>query len=131
MSESWKKPKNMTEEKWRRLIVRQCKGVKTYRPEFDAPIAALAAILTERDKIYAAYIADGGRPLVWYTNKGGAENLTKNPLLSQWADFNESALKYWRELGLTPASLQKMTGGALKEGEPSGLAAALQGIDLG
>lgn len=65
-----------------------------------------------------------------YTNKAGATNLTKNPLLVLWDDLNKSALAYWRELGLTPSSYKKITGAAPETARPGGLAAALSSLEI-
>ena len=67
--------------------------------------------------------------VIEYTNKGNATNMVKNPLLILWDDLNKSALAYWRELGLTPSSFRKMTGGAKEKEEKGGLAAALASLE--
>jgi len=55
--------------------------------------------------------------------------MVKNPLLILWDDLNKSALAYWRELGLTPSSFRKMTGGVKEKEEKGGLAAALASLE--
>ena len=68
--------------------------------------------------------------MLFRSNKAGATNLTKNPLLVLWDELNKTALAYWRELGLTPSSYKKITGeGARKEEKKKGLAAALAEIE--
>lgn len=122
--------KRRSEKAWEKLIRKKCEDIGTYKPEFDLVISDLAAVLVERDRVYDAYVEDGGRPYILYTNKAGAENMNKNPLLVQWNDFNATALAYWRDLGLTPAALRKITGDSgQKPDKPSGLAAALMSLE--
>lgn len=92
-------------------------------------VEALAGILEQRDKTFREFKDSGGRSVIEYTNKGGSTNMTKNPLLVLWDDLNKSALAYWRELGMTPSSFKKMTGGTLVEEKESGLVAALKSIE--
>ena len=63
--------------------------------------------------------SEGAEPVREYTNKAGATNLTKNPLLILWDDLNKSALAYWRDLGLTPSSYKKLAGETTAENAPS------------
>ena len=44
-------------------------------------IETLAEIMAERDEAYKTYQKSGGHPVITHTNKGGAANLEKNPLL--------------------------------------------------
>ena len=93
-------------------------------------IATLCDILEQRDAVYAQYIATGAEPVSEYTNKFGAVNMVKNPLLILWDDLNKSALAYWRDLGLTPSSYKKLAGEKPPE-RPSILAEALKGLETG
>lgn len=108
----------MTKKKWQENIRTACQAAGTYQPFFEEAIHTLAAILEKRDQVEKAYIKDGKdngglRPAIEHTNKAGATNLTKNPLLLLWDDLNKSALAYWRDLGLTPAGLKKIDESAL------------------
>ena len=68
--------------------------------------------------------------LVEYTNKSGATNVMINPLVKMMNDLNRDALTYWKELGLTAASLKKINEAAIKGGhELSALDKAL--MELG
>ena len=115
----------MTAKMWRIRIREQLSDLsqnpKTYRPAINT----LADILEQRDKIYAKYVEEGCQAVREYTNKAGATNLTKNPLLVLWDDLNKSALSYWRDLGLTPAGLKKIDEAALKGKKQSTLEKAL------
>lgn len=72
-------------------------------------VEMLSEIMAERDKVAKMYKKEGGEPIVIHHNAGGAENAERNPLLMTWMGLNKSALEYWRELGLTPASYRKLT----------------------
>lgn len=119
----------MTATKWKNLIKRQLSALGQTEKAYDSVISTVADILEQRDAVYQEYIDTGCEPVREYTNKGGATNLTKNPLLVLWDDLNKSALAYWRELGLTPSSYKKMTGDAPKKEKGGGLAEALKSIE--
>lgn len=119
----------MTATKWKNLIKRQLSALGQTEKAYDSVISTLADILEQRDAVYQEYIDTGCEPVREYTNKGGATNLTKNPLLVLWDDLNKTALAYWRELGLTPSSYKKMTGDSPKKEKAGGLASALQAIE--
>lgn len=104
----------MTAKKWKSKIKRATEDIGTYRPPFDAVISALADILEQRDAAMEQYVKSGAKPIVAYTNKGGATNPVKNPALDLWDRLNATALAYWKELGLTPAGLKKIDENAMK-----------------
>ncbi len=119
----------MTRSRWKKLILEQLTALGTKEPAYDSVVESLAAILEQRDRTFREFQDSGGKAAVGYTNKAGATNLNKNPLLVMWDELNKSALAYWRELGLTPSSYKKMTGDAPKKEKPSGLAAALASLE--
>ena len=119
----------VTKSRWKALILQQMAALGVREPAYDSAVESLAAILEQRDRTYREFQASGGKAALEYTNKAGATNLSKNPLLVLWDDLNKSALAYWRELGLTPSSYRKLTGDAPQKEKPSGLAAALQSLD--
>lgn len=119
----------MKRKTWEKRIRDSCEKAGTYRPFFDATIAALSEILERRDEVGKFYQDSGGQPLVEYTNKYGAKNFVKNPALVMWDDLNKNALAYWRDLGLTPAGLKRIDQNALKKKKSNSLAEALK--DLG
>lgn len=92
---------------YRKRIRAACEAAGTYQECFDSVIDSLAMILQRRDEANEEYRKDP-KPIVEYTNKGGATNRTKNPALVLWCDLNSQALAYWRDLGLTPAGLRKI-----------------------
>lgn len=99
----------MTKTEWKKIIVDASKSVGTYNESFDSVIDTLADILESRDKVMKQFKDSGANPVVTHTNKGGATNLAKNPLLVMAMDLNTQALAYWRDLGLTPAGLKKIS----------------------
>lgn len=99
----------MTKTEWKKVIVDASKRVDTYNKSFDSVIETLADILESRDKAMEQFKASGANPVITHTNKAGATNLAKNPLLVMAMDLNTQALAYWRDLGLTPAGLKKIT----------------------
>ena len=121
----------MTKKKWNDLIVAQMAALNLQNDAYNSSVETLASILEQRDKTYQEFKKSGGKSVIEYTNKGGSTNLTKNPLLVLWDDLNKSALAYWRELGLTPSSYKKMTGGIPEKEKRGGLAAALASIETG
>ena len=104
---------------WEKIIKKMCREKGITPKEYAPLIATLAGILEKRDDALD----------LWHTNKGGATNIVKNPLLILWDDLNKSALAYWRELGLTPSSYKKVSGDGPTKEKPSGLAAALMQIE--
>lgn len=118
----------MKKGSWKKKIKDACLQAGTYAAWCDQVIDTLAAILEKRDEAEAQYRQLGSRPIIRYTNKGGATNPTKNPALVLWNDLNTSALAYWRDLGLTPSAFRKLTGDTPQKEKVSPLVAALESI---
>lgn len=120
----------MNKTEWKSFIEAQLSALGTHEKAYSAVIDTLSDIMEQRDNIYAEYVDNGCEAVREYTNKFGATNLTKNPLLVLWDDLNKSALAYWRELGLTPSSYKKLTGdNPNKSRKVSGLAKALKDLE--
>ena len=119
----------MTANQWKNRINQQLSALGQTEKAYDSVVSTLADILEQRDAVYRKYVDGGCEPVREYTNKGGATNMTKNPLLVLWDDLNKSALSYWRELGMTPSSYKKMTGDAPKKEKGGGLAEALKSLE--
>ena len=116
----------MTKRTWETRIKKACQAAGTYRTFFDNVIETLAEILAQRDEVATLYKKEGKVPVVKHTNKSGATNYAPNPLLSQINKLNESALSYWRDLGLTPAGLKKIDEKSMKKNKPDAMAEALR-----
>ena len=119
----------MNKEEWTIRICEDCERAKTYRPFFDPVINTLAGILERRDEAEEQFMKTGGKPVIKYTNKGGATNLVINPALQVVRGLEADALAYWRDLGLTPAGLRRINEENLKERKTSALAEALKALE--
>ena len=99
----------MQKEKWIDIIKDSCVKANTYQPYFDSVIDTLAQILESRDEAHRQYIENGSEPTIIHTNQAKEKNVQKNPMLTIEMDLNSQALSYWRELGLTPSGLKKIS----------------------
>ena len=98
----------MKKNAWKNKIKKACAEAGTYREYFDQTITCLAEVLEKRDSIEQEIKDCPDGATVEYTNKNGSTNTAKNPLWLMWADFTNTALAYWRDLGLTPAGMKKL-----------------------
>ena len=55
------------------------------------------------------YEKNGRTAIVTHTNQRGQKNIVKHPALVAVLDCNAQALAYWRDLGLTPSGLRKIS----------------------
>lgn len=100
--------------RWKAKIIKACRAAGTYKEYFDPVINTLAEILEKRDAAQQEFMESGARIMIEYTNKFGATNHVQNPLVRVINDLNRDALTYWKELGLTAASLKKINESAIK-----------------
>ena len=119
----------MDRKKWTRLIKKACVDAGTYKPYFDSIIDTLAGVMEARDAAQEQYQEAGAEPVIEHTNRNGAVNVVKNPMLVMVMECNAQALAYWRDLGLTPAGLRKLNEEGLKQPKKSALAEALAKLD--
>ena len=98
----------MNKSDWKNRIKASCESAGTYRAFFDDTIETLAGIMEKRDRAELQFEQTGGNAVIQHTNKSGATNLVKNPLLVMVNDLNGTALSYWRDLGLTPKGYTAM-----------------------
>ena len=115
---------------WKKKIIEACQAAGTYRAYFDSVIDTLASVMEQRDDAMEKFKATGGNTVISYTNKGGAVNIVKNPALVVVDDLNKTALAYWRDLGLTPAGLKRISEQALQKKEKTSLEDVLKGIGI-
>ena len=74
----------VTTEKGARIKIREaCKGVGTYREEFEDMIEMLAELWIRREATKDEFRKSGGRAIIKQTNKGGNSYAAKNPLLGK------------------------------------------------
>lgn len=104
----------MKKKAWKNRIKRACIEVGTYRDSFDPIITSLAEILESRDQVRKYYNDSGAEPIVMRTNKGGHTNMEKNPILVIYDDLSQTAMSYWKELGLTPKGLKAIDERAMR-----------------
>ena len=98
----------MDKKEWAQIIKKACEEAGTYQAFFDLVIDQLAGIMETKDTAQKIYEESGGFPVVKYVNKGGHENLRKNPALAIVNECDQQALAYWRDLGLTPSGYKKL-----------------------
>lgn len=96
-----------------------------YKSSFDPVIDTLAEILEKRDCAIEEYHDSGTRMVVVYNNGSSATN----PWIKTWNDLNTQALKYWHDLGLTPAGLKKLDESAMKQKKVSSLGEVLKSLE--
>lgn len=121
----------MTAKKWYERIVNAMQGVGTYREEFIPVVETLASILEKRDLTEKAFKESGGQTVVTAERGNGYGEVSKrNPAIALINDLNAQALSYWRDLGLTPSGLKKISEDALKP-KRSALAEALAEVGRG
>lgn len=117
-SESWMRYKKRT--------VERMKAVGTYRAQFGAAIERVADLYVQLDELDKLWSQDGRELMVEHTNKAGATNLAKHPLLDIRDGVYTQLLAHERELGLTPSALKKINDGGVQPEKKSTLAAALE-----
>lgn len=111
----------MTKKKWEKTIKENMEAVGIYKISFDPVVKTLAEILEKRDAAMDSFKRSGQDMIVVYNN--GSQAL--NAWIKAWNDLNAQALKYWNELGLTPAGLKKLDEKAMKQTKQSALAKAM------
>ena len=115
---------------WKRKIKKACEEAGTYRTYFDPIIDTLAGIMETRDNAQENFRDSGGSPIVIHKTRNGASNVVKNPALVIVNDMNQTALAYWRDLGLTPSGLRKIDQSLMKGTQRSGFAEILESIGI-
>jgi hypothetical protein len=116
----------MTEKVWKNRIKKDCVALGTYKPEFETVIDSLSRIMAQRDATFEQFVKEGSQILVIKTFDRGAQNPIKNPLLGVWKEFNDQAIVYLRELGLSPKGYKAITDEAMKNQKTDALAQALK-----
>ena len=105
----------MTAKEYESIIKKQMQFDTDAIKSFQTCIEICAQILEERDRVQAAYIEGGQKPVIEFTSDRGAVNLKTNPLLKEWQELNAQALLYLRDLGINPAGRRKIQGSAIHE----------------
>ena len=118
----------MTQEEYKKDIIKKTKALGLYKKEFEHTINGLARALADQEKTINLFDASGGHIMVKHTNKAGATNAAKNPFYLAIESLRVDILAYCRELGLTPASLKRIKEEELRKKKDSPLADALRKI---
>lgn len=122
-----------TEKGFRDKIRNACRGVGTYREEFESIIWRLAELYVRRETTKDEFRKSGGKAIIKQTNKGGNSYAVKNPLLTEIDFVDKQILEMERELGLTPQAIRKINEAALgkkPQAEDDPLALALGELRL-
>lgn len=105
---------NKTLNGYKAGIVSRMKSLGTYKEEYEPTIERTAGLYVRLDKIIDDYDKKAkGQAVIAHTNKAGATNLVKNPLLTALESTYNLLLLHERELGLTPTGLKKINEAAL------------------
>lgn len=123
-----KKNRRKTESwlRYKKRTIERMKAVGTYRAQFGAAIERVADLYVQLDELEKMWNQDGRELVVEHTNKAGATNLAKHPLLDIRDGVFTQLLAHERELGLTPSALKKINDGGVQPEKKSALAAALE-----
>lgn len=122
-----------TEKGFREKIRAACRGVGTYREEFESMIHRLAELYVRRESTKDQFRKSGGAAIIMQVNKGGNSYAAKNPLLVEIDFIDKTILEMEKELGLTPQSIRKINEAALgkkPQDENDPLAVALGELKL-
>lgn len=105
------KRKGRSKTAYKNFIIEQMMSLGTYKEEYDVLIDTLAETCALRDKNLSEWnkwSKETGYLMVFpYTNKNGSTNLTPVPFYTNNIKFNDTILKYGKELGLSPLSIKK------------------------
>lgn len=123
-----KKSRRKTESwmRYKKRTIERMKAVGTYRAQFGAAIERVADLYVQLDELEKMWSQDGRELVVEHTNKAGATNLAKHPLLDIRDGVFTQLLALERELGLTPSALKKINDGGVQPEKKSTLADALE-----
>lgn len=116
----------MTQDDYKKDIIKKMKSLNVYKAEFEHAINGLARALADMERTIELFDKSGGQIMIKHTNKAGATNAVKNPFYLAIETLRKDIMDYSRELGLTPASLKRINESAIKQAKPSSLAAALK-----
>lgn len=105
--------KTTTEKGFRIKIREACRGVGSYRAEFENVIGYLAELYVRANEAKRQWREEGSPFYVTQVNKGGSEYYVKHPLLTEIDNTENNILTLQKELGLTPAAIKKINEAAL------------------
>lgn len=122
----------MTARAWKGRLKKLTEEVGTYKPAFDPIIQATAELLEQIERVHEQFVEEGSQIMITKVLDRGGKNIVENPLLKTWREMREEQLRFFIQLGLTPAALKKINESAIKNGsELSALDKALLEFDRG
>lgn len=119
----------MTAKEFKSKIKSKMKKVGTYNIAFEFGIDKLADALADYEKAQEAFAESGGKFVISFTNKAGAENMVKNPYYGTIEKLRADILAYMRELGITPAGQKKASEKGMADTKGNSLAAMLKKLE--
>lgn len=115
-------------ERKKRTIIERMQKLGTYKPQYMEAINRTAKLYVQMDEIETEFKKSGGNVVVTHTNKAGAKNFVKNPLLQVRDEVYTQLIAHERELGLTPAALKRINEAAMAKEKKSTLGEALKAL---
>ena len=121
-----------TKAQYKKNIISRMQAVGTYREEFTPIIERTAGLYVQLERFLDDFEnKSNGSAVIKHTNKSGATNLVKNPLLAACESVYGQLILHERELGLTPTGLKKLNEAALAQNKTSNaLVDALKELDI-
>lgn len=95
----------MTKEEIRKNIIENMKKIGTYKKEFDDLIEIYAGMLHQYTAFEKQFEESGYKITEKYTNKAGATNERKVPLLTAMESLRKDIISYSDRLCLNPKTL--------------------------
>lgn len=90
-------------------VIEAMKNLGTYREEFLDIIDLYAGLLDQYKSYEKAFEESGYQVVEEYTNKAGATNMRKVPLLGAMEHLRKDIATYSDRLGLTPKAMETIT----------------------
>ncbi len=94
----------------KKMIIKCCEAAGTYQPKVDPIIDLLADILYRLDKCKKEWKAEGEQFVTTEVNTKGEPYTKKNSKIDIMNKLEDSALRYFNALGITPKSLDEVNG---------------------
>ena len=110
----------------KKQIIKEMKGLNIYKPEYRTTIDIYADMIQQYEIFQELFEQSGYQVEEEYTNKAGATNMRKTPLLTTIEKLRVDIAKYSDMLCLNPKALEKVTA---ESNSKSTLADILKGFD--
>lgn len=97
--------KMKTKKQYRNMIIREMKSLGIYKKEYNELIDIYAGMLHQYQYFVKQFEASGYQVTEEYTNKAGATNQRKVPLLTAMESLRKDIISYSDRLCLNPRTL--------------------------